>query len=312
MWQKRRDVGSLISASSLLQQAFIMGVFFCAVVVLLYTWGGRHWQGLSDLVHSVPHSMSRAAGQGHEKPFAYYFGLLAGGWSGAPMLALATVGLANSFGTRRRFAVSETVAAETGAQEWFSFVAIYGLAIAVIYSAIPYKTPWLALNLWLPLSLLAGRGVSVIWEAAGRTAAKFSFAVALVFLAGALGRDSWQRAFVHPGGVGNPFAYAHTSEGFLDLPDRMAQLARERNLNDQIRIAVVATDPWPLPWYLRRFPQTGFWQPDQDPGVQDCYITMVDLPEPLRSRLEHWRPEFFELRPEVLVILWTLPPEDRP
>src|SRR6185369_66297 len=146
----------------------------------------------------------------------------------------------------------------------------------------------------------------------GRTAGKVSLAVVLVFLAGALGRDSWQRAFVHPVGAGNPFAYAHTSEGVLDLPDRVAQLARERNLGDQIRIAVVATDPWPLPWYLRRFPQTGFWKPDQDSGAQDCYITMVDLPESLRSRLKNWRPEFFELRPEVLVILWTLPAEDRP
>ena len=29
------------------------------------------------------------------------------------------------------------------------------------------------------------------------------------------------------------------------------------------RIAVIAADPWPLPWYLRHFNQVGFWQPGQ-------------------------------------------------
>ena len=33
-----------------------------------------------------------------------------------------------------------------------------------IYSAIPYKQPWLALNLWLPIALLCGLGVEGIWR----------------------------------------------------------------------------------------------------------------------------------------------------
>ena len=307
IWRKRA-AGSAISMSMLLQQAFVVGIFFCGVIFLLYTWGGRYFQGLSDLVYSIPHSMSRAAGQGHEKFFLYYFGLLVGGWSGALVLMLATVGLANSFGSRRRFAAPDSATAGSDGEEWFSFVAIYAVVIALIYSAIPYKTPWLALNLWLPISLLAGRGV-VVLQPIGRTADRF---ISLVVIAALLGRDTWQTAFAKPSDVGNPYAYAHTSEDLLGLPDRVSQIARERNLGDQVRIAVVAADPWPLPWYLRRFPQTGFWQPDQDPGDQDCFITTGELPEQLRSRLENWRPEFFGLRPEVLIILWTRPAEDRP
>jgi len=63
-------------------------------------------------------------GEGHEKPFWYYAGLLAGGWSGAMLLGLAALGMLR--------------AVKSGRQVW---LVIYTLLIGVIYSAIPYKTP---------------------------------------------------------------------------------------------------------------------------------------------------------------------------
>ena len=46
----------------------------------------------------------------------------------------------------------------------YQWLAYYGLLIAVIYSLIPYKTPWLALNLWLPLTLFAASAVESLWR----------------------------------------------------------------------------------------------------------------------------------------------------
>ncbi|HMP83918.1 MAG TPA: glycosyltransferase family 39 protein, partial [Verrucomicrobiota bacterium] len=55
-----------------LSYAVATGVFAVATI-LLFTWGGRHWQALADLFRGVPLFTARARGQGHEKPFQYYF-----------------------------------------------------------------------------------------------------------------------------------------------------------------------------------------------------------------------------------------------
>jgi len=68
---------------------------------------------------------------------------------------------------------------------------------------------------------------------------------------------------------------------------------------------VVAADAWPLPWYLRQYAQTGFWQPGQDPGPADFYVTTTDVPENVQARLKSFQMEFFGVRPDVLLILWT-------
>jgi hypothetical protein len=70
---------------------------------------------------------------------------------------------------------------------------------------------------------------------------------------------------------------------------------------------VVAADAWPLPWYLRQFSQTGFWQPGQDPGAADFIITTTEVPANLAARLKTWRADYYGVRPGVLLILWTPP-----
>ena len=116
---------------------FAAAFTFTLMTALLFTWAGQNWSALADLVRAVPNFAARAGGQGHEKPFWYYFRLLASGWSGAVILVAAGIGLcraARSPIAGTRFAIT-----------------IYALLIAAIYSAIPYKTPWLALNFWLPV-----------------------------------------------------------------------------------------------------------------------------------------------------------------
>jgi len=84
------------------------------------------------------------------------------------------------------------------------------------------------------------------------------------------------------------------------------------------RIAVVAADAWPLPWYLRGLQQVGYWQPGQDPGPADFYLTSTDISTNLQATLKDYRQEFFGWRPNVLLMLWTpavtntVPPAGKP
>jgi hypothetical protein len=127
--------------------------------------------------------------------------------------------------------------------------------------------------------------------------------IAGAFLLATLAAQTQTFVFDKPADEKNPYAYTHTSEDLLGLPVRLEQLAKEQNLAAP-RIAVVAADAWPLPWYLRKFSQVGFWQPNQETGDADFFITTTDVSGALGERLKNFRPEFFGARPNVLLILW--------
>jgi uncharacterized protein (TIGR03663 family) len=285
---------------------------FIFIVILLFTWFGQNWAGLADLFRAIPRFAARAGGEGHEKPFWYYAGLLGGGWSGAVILGLAAAGIFAVARSRRRGNESLTnkeletphVVAYGFENAAAFFILIYGSVITVIYSAIPYKTPWLALNFWLPLAILAGIASEWIWFATRKFSARVLILVFVVMLGFLLARDTQQRVFVNPADEKNPYAYAHTGEDLLRLPGRLEELARQDKISNP-RIAVVAADAWPLPWYLRKFPQTGFWQPEQETGAADFFITTTDVSGKLAERLKDFRPEFFGARPNLLLILWS-------
>ncbi len=278
--------GKQFPAPKILVTGFLV---FVVAAVLLFTWGGQNWSALADLYRALAHTTARAGGQGHEKPFTYYFHIL------DPLFIFFLVAVAGIYGV-----ICDTVA---GVRRAGLLLAIYGLFIFLIYSAIPYKTPWLALNLWLPLALLCGIGVEGIWlqftTATGRWVAGLGIA-ALVLVAG---QQTKTLAFDYPADEKNPLAYAHTGEDLLRLPARLEQLAKEKKLTNP-RIAVVAADAWPLPWYLRKFSEVGFWQPGQETGAADFFITSTDVSDRLAEQLKDFRPEFFGVRPNVLLILW--------
>jgi len=132
--------------------------------------------------------------------------------------------------------------------------------------------------------------------------------VILIFLAlmGAfLARDTAKFVFKIPADESNPYAYAHTTEDILNLAPKVDELAQKNNITNP-KIAVVMKDAWPLPWYLRKFSNVGFWQPDRKIGSADFIITASDVPAGLTNRLNGLRPEFFGVRPNVLIQLWTL------
>jgi uncharacterized protein (TIGR03663 family) len=263
---------------------------FIVTGLILFTWFGRNWSGLTDLFRAAPNMTARAAGEGHQKSFGYYFGFI------GPSFILYPLALLGVY-----VAIRDAIA---GNRKSGILLAIYAAAVFLIYSAIPYKTPWLALNLWLPLALLCGIGVAWIRTFLKTETTRWVAAIAVGVLVVILRRETKALAFDHPADQKNPLAYAHTVDDLLRLQPRLEQLATVQNLSSPL-IAVVATDAWPLPWYLRKFKHVGFWQPGQDPGDADFYITTTETSEQLADKLKDRRPQFFGLRPNVIVILWS-------
>ena len=282
---------------------------FLFTTILLFTWFGHNFGVFRDLVRAIPHLVARAGGEGHEKSWWYYVKLLAGGWSGGVLLALTLAGAYRVLLVTRHGGTTggDRLTVDGGwarATALPTILAVYGLGIFVTYSLIPYKTPWLALNFWLPMALLCGSAVEWGWLAVIKLRARAGLVLLIMALGGLMAHDTFRRVFVSPADAANPYAYAHTVDDLLGLPIRIAELAHRESLADP-RIAVVAADPWPLPWYLRRFSQVGFWQPGDAPGPADFFVTSPEAAEKMSPWLTHYRPEYFGLRPEVLLILWT-------
>ena len=272
---------------------------FLLLSILLFTWFGTSWKSLSELLHAVSNFFARASGQGHQKPFWYFAQLLTGGWSGGAIVALTCIGWFRTMKKRDQSA--------------YGFLAFYALFLAVLYSLIPYKTPWLALNFWLPISLFTGLAIEPPWRmSAKHSARRTAIRARCVFIAALaailIAHDTRQRVFLHPADEANPYAYAHTSEDILGLPAEIERLAHQNGIAAP-RIAVIAADPWPLPWYLRHFQDVGFWQPGQQPGSADFYITSTDAAEQYTDQLQNFHPDFFGVRPNVLILLWSPAPK---
>jgi predicted membrane-bound mannosyltransferase len=266
---------------------------------MLLTWFGSNWKALPALLQAGPDLLARARDVGHKAPFWYYLRLLTGGWSGGIIFTLACIGF--FLAVRKRNPSP------------YGFLAIYALLLGVVYSLIPYKTPWLALNFWLPIALLFGLAVESLWRMPAASPALRNSARAVCILLGAVGaslivHDTRQRVFIHPADEANPYAYAHTSEDLLGLPAEIERLARQDAIAAP-RIAVIAADPWPLPWYLRHIAAVGFWQPGQRPGPADFYITSTEAADQYAAQLKDFRPEFFGARPGVLTVLWAPAPK---
>ena len=141
------------------------------------------------------------------------------------------------------------------------FLTFYTFVLIVLYALIPYKTPWCGLSLLHGMTLLAGAGAWSILCWAPGWPGKLIAAAILALGTAQLGWQGYELSFRYPADDRNPYAYAHTSPGVVDLADRLQRLAQRSKEGHDMTIHVLAENYWPLPWYLRHFNanHVGYW-----------------------------------------------------
>ncbi len=135
------------------------------------------------------------------------------------------------------------------------FCAFWTLGIFSAYSLVPYKTPWLALSLILPLALIAGYTIGQAYQPGLR-------ALTTMIAGGAILGSVYQAvdvSFVNYDNDAYTYVYAHTNRDFLSLVNEIDSIAASNPAKKDIGISVVAPEHWPLPWYLRDYPRVGYW-----------------------------------------------------
>ena len=267
---------------------------------LLFASFGRNLGGPADAARSLVHAFARAAGQGHEKPWSAYLGwLIRPGIRSAPWCGwtLGLFGCAGALAAWRR---------RREARAPF-FLLLFTLALAVLYCAIPYKTPWLELNALAPAAVLAGLGlVRLGGLAPPRLRTGLTASLALL-VACSLGAETERLCFRFPADPGNPLAYSPTSPDIRRLEARVEHLTAGLGPNSRI-VAVVGSDIWPLPWYLRRCPQVGYWPELPGTPAPALVVSSAGQAERVARALgPGWTPELYGLRSEVLAVLFIPP-----
>ena len=158
----------------------------------------------------------------------------------APVMILGLLGCIIAFvDARNRFA---------------AFTAFWTLGMLSAYSLVPYKTPWLVLNIVLPLIIMAGYGLQQMFSPGLRA---FTAAIAGAAVAFSL-YQAIDLSFFHYDDDTKTYVYAHTTRDFLSLVNEINSIAAGRPEGKNIDIDVMSTEHWPLYWYLRDYPHAAY------------------------------------------------------
>lgn len=241
----------------------------------------RQPQAIVDSFRTYFLYWERAEGSGHEKPWDYYFKLLAfnrrpeGGpfWSEGLTLGLGALGLVVAFTPAVR---------RLGDAIFWRWIAIYTILTATIYSAIPYKTPWSMLSWVFTLMLMAGLGLAFLLRQR-RPFAIIPILTLILFAWGLvnLGKQTKNSLTRFRADDRNPFVYAHTPAKLIDLVRNVSEMAAVHPEGKNMRIAICDPDAgWPLPWYFRAFPNLGLARSlPSDPEVLRAQDVIIIVPQ---------------------------------
>jgi uncharacterized protein (TIGR03663 family) len=231
------------------------------VSVLFFSSFGTHWEGVKDSFLTYQTYFSRAgASAGHEQPWYYYLHLL--GWwkvGGGTLWTEGAIILFGAYGIYRAFRGDPAWSARQ--RDVIRFLAAYALVLWLVYSALPYKTPWSILGAHHGLIIVAGFGV-VQFVGSFRHVRWKAVAVALVAVAGIhLLWQSYGNSFVSFDEPSNPYVYSHPGGDVKLIASTVERYAMASAAGKGMPMQVLATanEYWPLPWYLRSFSHVGWW-----------------------------------------------------
>ncbi len=311
---------------------------FLIIASILYSDFGRDFHGVYNAFIAAPLSyLGRAAGDAaastganwHVHPWWQYFQwLFSGHLSLANFICLGlSLGvLAIPAGRARRAPLNDLIGrARRARRSVFLFTTIYALLVLAFYSAIPYKTPWCALQILVPLLLASFLGCINFCEAlhsvalekhramSPKTISVLSYTPLLCLAALLLYANvsDLVKMWRDPDSPDIPCNYAAASPEVKDLAATVAAAMESQTSKPEtpfVAVALPAADTWPFPWYNRNYErQTGYWNSIGDlKSLADAGIkpTVVIVPmeeghlvQPMFPHLKHTKR--FYMRPRI-------------
>ncbi|KPK41638.1 MAG: hypothetical protein AMJ65_09060 [Phycisphaerae bacterium SG8_4] len=327
---KRRQ-GSAQSAGNPVKWSHLVAGLAAAVIVSILFFSSflSNPAGIADSIRTYVTYLDRAGSTPlHIHPWHYYLKMLlyskfAGGpvWTEALIVLLAVVGFIAAL---RRKNLS---GANPGL---LRFIAFYTLTMTVVYSAIPYKTPWCLLGFLQGMILLAGVGAVVLVKLAPNVLPRLIVLCLLLEASLHLTWQAYQSSYAYDADSRNPYVYAHPTREIFTVVEKIQDCAdvHEDGRDMPIEVICPGDDYWPLPWYLRSFTQVSWSNrvvdspsaapliiasasPDIEAALANKLYTLIP-PEKRKIYMCLFdKPYYVWLRPEVKLLgyvrrdLWT-------
>jgi uncharacterized protein (TIGR03663 family) len=230
------------------------------VAVLLFSSFFKNPGGIADSAITYRSYFTRASAEAvHVHPWYYYFSavvfnscnglffradlwLIAGGLSGMIMVFILPP-------------------AKVRNRPVILFAAVTTILTAVIFSAIPYKTPWNILPFYTPLVFLAAWFLITIPEKIKSGRLKTLYLILSVAITIHLGWQVYADNFKFNDQQCNPYVYSHPGEDVYGIMQDVEKIADSAPEGRDIFIEVIVSGDgyWPLPWYMRSYSNTGWW-----------------------------------------------------
>lgn len=233
-----------------------------AIAALLFTGFLLNPKGYNDMFSALMIWTRTGTGNsGHEKPFMYWLELL---WRyEKPALLALSASLPLFFWLDRR----QKIFALTGFGTWLA------------YSLIPYKTPWLILNIVWPLAFVFGFLVQRLkltrWFA-GHSVRRMVLTAGAIWL---MDPATMLRVnFTDYANEKEPYVYVQSTEQMKRVIDIVqSEIARHpEQLN--MRVFILVRDPWPLPWIFGDEPNLAYGKPETA-ELKDADVVLIDGPQ---------------------------------
>jgi uncharacterized protein (TIGR03663 family) len=255
----------------------LSAVVFGAVYVVLYSSFFTNLKGLRDSLETLTIWTRTGFSMEFFPKYAYLTWIGRQEW---PLLLIAVVG--------------SVVAVWTRPRGFAAFAGIWAAGLFAVYTLIPYKEPWLALNFIVPAAIAGGCGAVRLWGRM-RVLSYLGCGLAIVLL-----YQTIELNFVHYDDQTQPYVYMQTTREVNLLVDEVRAVAARTHTGTKLAIAVVAPEYWPLPWYLRDYKNAGYWGrviETQSPVVISSKDQAWDLKDRLGPAYQFVR--FYDLRPGV-------------
>jgi uncharacterized protein (TIGR03663 family) len=307
-WNRWLDATGLPVKAPRLRWQHLAGALgvWAGVAILLFSSFFTNAAGPADAIRTYAPWVSRAGGNSpHIHPWFFYFqrllffhGPRGPVWSEALIGGLAVIGILAAFARR---GLGDANAS------FVRFVALYTFFLAGAYAFIAYKTPWCLLSFWHGAILLAGVGAVALIRAVRYQVARAAMILLLLAAAGQLAAQAIQASGRFSADPGNPYVYAQTSQNFLELVDRVNAVAAAapQPQNTVIKVMAPEGEYWPLPWYLRRFKQVGWWEEMPSQPYAPIMIVSAKFHANLDERKTHLMTGIYMLRPDTFFELYV-------
>jgi len=325
----QRKKGLLVSAVRAAKPSHLIAgvVAGLAVSVLFYSSFLSYPHGVLDSFQTYAQYFKQAGGDNrHDHPWYYYLNILlyfkfgeGPIWTEAVIVLLAVVGFIAAM-VKKELSFADI--------RFVRFIAFYTLVMTVIYSAIPYKTPWCLLGFLHGMILLAGVGAVVLVKSAPNVLPRL-IVLCLLFEASVhLTWQAYQCNYSYYADSCNPYVYAHPTNEIFTVVDKIEEYAKvhEKGRDMPIDVICPGDDYWPLPWYLRSFTEVHWWNRVMDdtpaapliiasPDVEAVLTNKLYVQTPQEQRQMYLflfdKPYYVWLRPAVKLVgfvrkdLWT-------